>query len=69
MTKRLGVQIEWLEERILQAEVVGLERDGELLLSAQVRIAALDAASFRPRGMDEAVLAVLQPHLHPESEH
>ena len=44
-------------------------RDGELLLSAQVRIAALEAASFRPRGMDEAVLAVLQPHLHPESEH
>lgn len=31
MTKRLGVQIDWLEERILQAEVVGLERDGELL--------------------------------------
>ena len=44
-------------------------RDGELLLSAQVRIAALEAASFRPRGMDESVLAVLQPHLHPESEH
>ncbi|KAA8992584.1 tol-pal system-associated acyl-CoA thioesterase [Stenotrophomonas cyclobalanopsidis] len=45
-----------------------VERDGELLLSAQVRIAALDAASFRPRGMDEPVLATLQPHLHPESE-
>ena len=44
-------------------------RDGELLLSAQVRIAALEAASFRSRGMDEAVLAVLKPHLHPESEH
>ena len=44
-------------------------RDGELLLSAQVRIAALEAASFRPRGMDSSVLAVLQPHLHPESEH
>ena len=36
-------------------------RDGELLLSARVRIAALEAASFRPRGMDEAVLAMLQP--------
>jgi len=45
-----------------------VERDGELLLSAQVRIAALDAASFRPRGMDEPVLAALQPYLHPESE-
>ena len=43
-------------------------RDGQLLLSAQVRIAALDAASFRPRGMDDAVLVALQPHLHPESE-
>ncbi|HED4877775.1 tol-pal system-associated acyl-CoA thioesterase [Stenotrophomonas sp. PA-6-5C] len=43
-------------------------RDGQLLLSAQVRIAALDAASFRPRGMDDSVLAALQPHLHPESE-
>jgi acyl-CoA thioester hydrolase len=43
-------------------------RDGQLLLSAQVRIAALDAASFRPRGMDDLVLAALQPHLHPESE-
>lgn len=43
-------------------------RDGQLLLSAQVRIAALDAASFRPRGMDDAVLAALQSHLHPESE-
>ncbi|HEL4259723.1 tol-pal system-associated acyl-CoA thioesterase [Stenotrophomonas maltophilia] len=46
-----------------------IERDGELLLSAQVRIAALDAVSFRPRGMDDAVLAVLQPYLHPKSEH
>ena len=45
-----------------------VERDGELLLSAQVRIAALDAASFGPRGMDEPVLAALQPYLHPESE-
>ncbi|CAH0243747.1 MULTISPECIES: tol-pal system-associated acyl-CoA thioesterase [Stenotrophomonas] len=43
-------------------------RDGQLLLSAQVRIAALDAASFRPRGMDDLVLAALQPNLHPESE-
>nr|KAJ9631474.1 hypothetical protein H2204_007919 [Knufia peltigerae] len=43
-------------------------REGQLLLSAQVRIAALDAASFRPRGMDDLVLAALQPHLHPESE-
>lgn len=31
MIRRVGVQTEWLEERILQAEVVGLERDGELL--------------------------------------
>lgn len=31
IARRLAVQIEWLEERILQAEVVGLARDGELL--------------------------------------
>ncbi|KAF1014488.1 MAG: Acyl-CoA thioesterase YbgC [Stenotrophomonas maltophilia] len=43
--------------------------EGQLLLTAKVRIAALEAATFRPRGMDDAVLAALQPHLHPESEH
>ncbi|WMJ70245.1 tol-pal system-associated acyl-CoA thioesterase [Stenotrophomonas sp. 24(2023)] len=42
---------------------------GQLLLTAQVRIAALDAATFRPRGMGDNVLAALTPHLHPESEH
>lgn len=31
IARRIGLQIEWLEERVLQAEVVGLERDGELL--------------------------------------
>lgn len=31
MAERLGRQIHWLEERVLEAEVVGLERDGELL--------------------------------------
>ncbi|MCK9259389.1 MAG: hypothetical protein RBT39_07855 [Azoarcus sp.] len=29
--RRVGEQIAWLEERVLEAEVVGLERDGELL--------------------------------------
>ncbi|MEL4892738.1 tol-pal system-associated acyl-CoA thioesterase [Xanthomonas protegens] len=29
--------------------------DGELLLRAQVRVAALSAGSFRPRGMDDAL--------------
>ncbi len=31
MASRVEEQIEWLENRILEAEVVGLERDGELL--------------------------------------
>lgn len=30
-------------------------REGELLLSAQVKVAALGAGSFRPRGMDDAL--------------
>src|SRR5690606_20751441 len=34
-------------------------RDGQVLLAARVRIAALDARTFRPRGMDDALLAVL----------
>ena len=44
-------------------------RDGLVLLDAQVRIAALDAASFRPRGMDDALLAVLKSHEHPDTQH
>lgn len=31
MAKRVSEQIDWLERRIAEAEVVGLERDGELL--------------------------------------
>jgi acyl-CoA thioester hydrolase len=30
-------------------------RDDEVLLTAQVRIAALDATTFRPRGLDDAL--------------
>ncbi|MDV3467839.1 tol-pal system-associated acyl-CoA thioesterase [Stenotrophomonas sp. C3(2023)] len=41
-------------------------RGDQVLLTAQVRIAALDAGSFRPRGMDDALLAVLKPHQHPQ---
>lgn len=37
-------------------------RGDETLLTAQVRIAALDAATFKPRGMDESLLAALKPH-------
>ncbi|ANQ86325.1 hypothetical protein dqs_3298 [Azoarcus olearius] len=33
LARRVAEQIEWLENRILEAEVVGLERDGELLAS------------------------------------
>jgi len=42
-------------------------RDDQVLLTAQVRIAALDAETFRPRGMDDALLAVLKPYEQTES--
>ncbi len=37
-------------------------RGHETLLTAQVRIAALDASTFKPRGMDDALLAALKPY-------
>lgn len=37
--------------------------DGRRLLDAQVRLAALDAAGFRPRGIPEALHAGLAQHL------
>jgi len=38
-------------------------RGDETLLTAQVKIAALDAATFKPRGMDDALHAALKPHV------
>ncbi|WP_313346589.1 tol-pal system-associated acyl-CoA thioesterase [Stenotrophomonas sp.] len=38
-------------------------RGDETLLTAQVKIAALDASTFKPRGMDDALHAVLKPHV------
>jgi len=43
-----------------------VRRDGQLLLTARVRIAALDARTFRPRAMDAALMVVLKPHEYPE---
>lgn len=37
-------------------------RGDETLLTAQVRIAALDAFTFKPRGMDDVLLAALKPY-------
>lgn len=37
-------------------------RGDETLLTAQVRIAALDASTFKPRGMGDALLAALKPY-------
>jgi acyl-CoA thioester hydrolase len=37
-----------------------IHRDGELLLRAQVKVAALGAGSFRPRGMDDALYDILK---------
>jgi acyl-CoA thioester hydrolase len=37
-------------------------RGDETLLTAQVKIAALDAATFKPRGMDDVLHAALKPH-------
>ncbi|WP_045728259.1 tol-pal system-associated acyl-CoA thioesterase [Xanthomonas sp. GPE 39] len=36
-----------------------IHRDGELLLHAQVKVAALGAGSFRPRGIDDVLYAAL----------
>lgn len=36
-----------------------IHRDGQLLLDAQVRLAALDAGGFRPRGIPDALYAEL----------
>jgi len=38
-------------------------RGDETLLTAQVKIAALDASTFKPRGMDDALHAALKPHV------
>lgn len=40
-------------------------REDQALLVATVRIAALDALTFRPRAMDDALLDVLKTHQHP----
>ena|SRR5690625_3829837 len=40
-----------------------VECDGRLLLDAQVRLAALDAEGFRPRGIPEALYGQLAEHV------
>lgn len=37
-----------------------IRREGELLTTASVRIAALGASGFRPRGMDDALFELLK---------
>lgn len=44
-----------------------VSRGEETLLTAQVKIAALDADTFKPRGMDDALHAVLKKQEFPES--
>ena len=44
-------------------------REGELLLAAQVRIAALDAATFRPRGLEDALYDRMKALETTESEY
>jgi len=44
-------------------------RGEETLLTAQVKIAALDATTFKPRGMDDALHAALKHLEFPESAH
>jgi acyl-CoA thioester hydrolase len=43
-------------------------RDGQVLTTARVRIAALGASTFRPRGMDDALYARLKTLETTESE-
>ncbi|WP_312318093.1 tol-pal system-associated acyl-CoA thioesterase [Stenotrophomonas sp.] len=42
-------------------------RGDETLLTAQVKIAALDASTFKPRGMDDVLHAALKPYEFSES--
>jgi len=44
-------------------------RDDELLLTAEVRIAALDADTFRPRGLEEALYERMKALETTESEY
>jgi len=44
-----------------------VHRGDETLLTAQVKIAALDATTFKPRGMDDALHAALKHLEFPES--
>ena len=44
-------------------------REGELLLTAQVRIAALDAETFRPRGLEDALYDRMKALETTESEY
>lgn len=46
-----------------------VRREGEVLLTAEVRIAALGASDFRPRGMDDALYDVLKALETPESDY
>ncbi|AZR24784.1 tol-pal system-associated acyl-CoA thioesterase [Xanthomonas vasicola] len=46
-----------------------VRREGEVLLTAEVRIAALDASDFRPRGMDDALYDVLKALETTESDY
>ncbi len=45
-----------------------IRREGELLLTAHVRIAALGAGDFRPRGIDDALYDMLKSLETPESD-
>ena len=44
-------------------------RDGTVLISAEVKVAALDAATFRPRGIEDALYERLKALEYTESEH
>ncbi|MFA0923272.1 tol-pal system-associated acyl-CoA thioesterase [Xanthomonas fragariae] len=52
---------------LLFAQSVG--REGEVLLTAEVRIAALGASDFRPRGMEDALYEVLKALETTESDY
>ena len=43
-------------------------RDGELLLDAEVRIAALDASTFRPRAIPEPLYQALNRLVEPGAD-
>ncbi len=67
-----ALQVEVILRQCRKASLVfeqRIVREGVLLIAAEVKVAALDAATFRPRGIEDALYARLKALEITESEH